>query len=84
MWTVHQWGEVFPEVVDDLRWALREVGDHDSRERCELMLALAVELYYEPSASAEIAALVDEGVLIARRVGRPDLVWWASRAGWAR
>ena len=45
------------------------------------MLALASELYYDPSASAEIEALVDEGVRMARRIGDPALLWGTTRAG---
>jgi hypothetical protein len=46
------------------------------------MLTLAVELYYVPTAVAEVAALCDEGLAAARRLDDPALVWWATRAAW--
>src|SRR5688500_759547 len=82
LWMPHEWGEVFEDVIDDLRWALDRLPPHDSVERCQLMLTLAVELYYVPTAVAEVLALVDEGLAVARRLEEPGLVWWASRAAW--
>ena len=82
LWTPHEWGEVFEDTIDDLRWALRHLPEQDSVERCQLMLALALELYYLPTAVAEVQALVEEGLAIARRIGDPALVWWATRAAW--
>jgi hypothetical protein len=61
---------------------LRGLDHHDSRVRCILMLALAVQLYYRPGAEPEIEALVDEGTAVARRLGDPALRGWAARAGW--
>ena len=42
-----------------------------------LLLSLALELYYDPGAVAERAALVDAGLDLARRLGRPG----AARRG---
>lgn len=82
LWTPHEWDEVFEDTIDDLRWALRRLPEHDSEARCELMLSLALELYYVPTATAEVQALVEEGLAVARRIGDPALVWWATRAAW--
>ncbi len=46
------------------------------------MLALAVQLYYDPGARAEILALADEGHAMARRIGDPALQWWACHTAW--
>ncbi|MCF6378416.1 AAA family ATPase [Nocardioides KLBMP 9356] len=80
LWTPTEWGVVDVDLVDDLRWALRSAdpGDHGTRAR--LMLALAAQLYYDDSATAEAVALVDEGVAMVRRVGDDDLGCWAARA----
>ena len=82
LWTPHEWDEVFEDTIDDLRWAMRQLPERDSVERCQVMLALALELYYVPTAVAEVQALVEEGLDIARRIGDPALVWWATRAAW--
>ena len=90
VWLPHGWNQVHEDAVDDLRWGMRELSNHDSRERCELMLALAVELYYDPQARAETRALVDEGVdprrCIAggRRVARMEVDVEADRAALRR
>lgn len=81
LWTPHEWGVVLEDTVDDLRWALRELGDSAPADRCRLMLSLAVELYYA-DARAERAALVEEGLALARRTGDLPLQWWATRAAW--
>ncbi len=82
LWTPHQWGEVFEDVVDDLRWALATLPSEDSPARCRLLLALAVELYYDRGAAAERDALVNAGLAAARRIGDDALLWWAARAAW--
>ncbi|MEU4604141.1 BTAD domain-containing putative transcriptional regulator [Kribbella sp. NPDC023972] len=82
LWVPHDWNVVLEDVIDDLRWALAVLPPTDSIARCRAMLALAVELYYERNAHAELCALVDEGVAMARRIGDPELLWWATRAGW--
>jgi hypothetical protein len=82
VWTPHDWGVVNDEVIDDLRWALDRLSPDDSPARVQLMLALAVELYYVPTSDAEVRALVDEGVAAARRLRDPRLLTWAARAAW--
>ncbi len=82
VWTIHDWMEMSEDGVDDLRWALRALPEDDSAERCMLLLSLAVELYYDPGAVAERAALVDAGLDLARRLADPALQSWASRAAW--
>lgn len=80
VWQPHEWDEVFPDIIDHLRWGLTEVGEADSMSRCWLSLSLAVELYYDAPAHDELDRLVDEGLAIARRLGDPKLTWWACRA----
>ena len=82
VWTIHDWMVRSEDGIDDLRWALRALPEDDSAERCMLLLALAVELYYDPSAVAERSALVDAGLDLARRLGDPALLTWAGRAAW--
>ncbi len=82
VWLSQQWDEVLEDTVDDLRWGLHHVPPGDSPQRCRLMLALAVQLYYEPSARAEIIALADEGHAMARRIDDPALLWWACHTAW--
>lgn len=82
VWLPHDTEVVLEDVVDDLRWALARVPDDDPATRCRLQLSLAVELYYVPESSAERRALVDTGLALARRVGDPELTWWAMRTAW--
>ncbi|GAA1926960.1 hypothetical protein GCM10009815_21830 [Nocardioides marmoribigeumensis] len=82
LWSVRQWHEVDEDVVEDLRWALAEVGDADSADRCRLLGALAIELYYLPGAIAERQALAHATVDLAERLGDPALRWWALRAAY--
>ncbi|WP_165372594.1 BTAD domain-containing putative transcriptional regulator [Nocardioides iriomotensis] len=82
VWTPHEWEEVFEDAIDDLRWALAALPEEDSEARCVALVALAAELYYDHEASAERAALVDAGLAVARRLGDPRVLWWATRAGW--
>ncbi|GAA4988046.1 BTAD domain-containing putative transcriptional regulator [Pseudonocardia tropica] len=82
VWTPHIWLEVFADVVDDLRWALRHAADDDRASRARLQLALAVELYYDGDATAERRALVETGLAMARSVDDPALLAWALRAAW--
>ena len=78
----HDWMEVFEDAVDDLRWALATLPEDDSVARCRLLLALAVELYYDVGAVAERRALVEAGLALARRLGDPAVLWWATRAAY--
>ena len=49
VWMPQQWNDVPEDTIEDLRWALAELPHGDSAERCRVMLALAVMLYYDPS-----------------------------------
>ncbi len=82
VWTPHDWMEVFEDAIDDLRWALATLPEDDSVARCRLLLALAVELYYDVGAIAERRALVEAGLALARRLGEPAVLWWATRAAY--
>ncbi|HET7821022.1 MAG TPA: BTAD domain-containing putative transcriptional regulator, partial [Ornithinibacter sp.] len=82
VWLPQEHEEVDDDLVEDLRAVLRGLDHHDSRVRCVLMLALAVQLYYRRGAEPEVEALVDEGTAVARRLGDPALRGWAARAGW--
>ena len=82
VWLPQQWDEVPEDTIEDLRWAMHELPTGDSVERCRVMVALALMLYYEPSARAEVDALVDEGVAMSRRIGDPALVAWSVLTAW--
>ncbi|MGG5258383.1 BTAD domain-containing putative transcriptional regulator [Phycicoccus avicenniae] len=82
IWLPQAYGEVFEDLVDDLRTVLRSAGAQDHPTRCRLMLALALQLYYAPGYEPEVEALVDEGLALARRVGDPELRCWAARTAW--
>ena len=88
VWQPHAPEQVYEDVIDDLRWALAHLdssltGDPgDQATRTRLQLALAIELYYVPGTEAERQALLDTGMAMARRLGDPHLLWWASRAAW--
>ena len=82
VWMPQQWNDVPEDTIEDLRWALAELPHGDSPERCRVMLALAVMLYYDPSAEAEVGALADEGVAMARRIGDPALLGWSALTAW--
>ncbi len=82
VWLPQQWNQVLDDTVEDLRWALARLDRHDSADRCRVMLALALQLYYEPRSRAEIEALADEGAAMAQRIGDPALLWWASHTAW--
>lgn len=79
VWTPTEYGVVDHELVDDLRATLAQLDPHDSPERCTVMLALAAQLYYQPGSDAEVEALVDEGMALARRLATPALLAWAAR-----
>ncbi len=78
-WTPMEFGVVDHELVDDLRATLASLDRHDSGERCTLMLALAAQLYYDAGSLAEVDALVDEGMAMARRLGDDTILAWAAR-----
>ncbi len=82
VWMPQMWREVPEDTIEDLRWGLAELAHADSPERCRVMLALAVMLYYDPDGQAELHALAEEGVAMARRLGDPGLLGWATLAAW--
>jgi hypothetical protein len=82
VWLPQQWDEVPEDTIGDLRWALAELPPGDSPDRCRVMLALAVLLYYDPATRAEILALAEEGAAMARRIGDPALSTWALQTAW--
>jgi DNA-binding SARP family transcriptional activator len=82
VWMSQQWNEVLEDTVEDLRWALSRLPRGDSPDRCRVMLALAVQLYYDPHARAELEALAEEGHAMAQRLGDAALLWWASQTAW--
>jgi hypothetical protein len=82
VWMPQQWNDVPEDTIEDLRWAMAQLPHGDSAERCRVMLALAVLLYYDPSAQAELLALADEGVAMARRIADPGLLAWSTMTAW--
>ena len=82
LWTVHQFGEVDHDLIEDLRQALGLLGEEESATRCRLLGALALELYYEPGTLDERDRLAAESVAMAGRLGDPALLWWATRAAY--
>ncbi|MCW2761056.1 MAG: hypothetical protein JWR85_1257 [Marmoricola sp.] len=82
VWVPQQWNEVPEDAVEDLRWAMAQLPPGDSPNRCRVMLALAMLLYYEPTARAELTALAEEGAAMARRIGDPALLSWALQTAW--
>lgn len=82
VWTPHDIGVVFHDLIDDLRWALAELEPGHPRARTRLHLGLAVELIGVPEAAAEQRALVESGLGLARGTGDRQLLAWATRAAW--
>ena len=66
-------GEVNETVVGALRGSLDRLPATDSELRCRVLLALANELY-DGASYDERRALCDEGLAMARRLGRPRLL----------
>lgn len=79
VWLPRAFGTVEPRIVDALRHCLRELDSRESELGCRVMLALASELYYA-DAPQERAALVEQGLALARRLDEPDLLVWAMTA----
>jgi hypothetical protein len=79
VWLPRAHTTVHPTLIGTLRSALRRLPAADSELRCRVMLALAVELYYADAAH-ERAALVEQGLAIARRLDDPALEVWACTA----
>ena len=85
VWLPQDHRVVADDLIDDLRHALAGAavggpgaGGGDSAVRVRLDLALATQLYYAPGHEAEALALVDQGCVMARRLGDPELVRWAA------
>ncbi|MCF6378415.1 AAA family ATPase [Nocardioides KLBMP 9356] len=72
-WQTTRYGEVHHRQVAALRECLEELSGTDSPLRCRAMIALSAELYYESSAQ-ERAALADEAIAMARRLGDGSLL----------
>ncbi|TKV60190.1 hypothetical protein FDO65_00165 [Nakamurella flava] len=79
VWLPRVFDTVEPRIVDALRHCLRELPSRESELGCRVMLALASELYYA-DAPQERAALVEQGLAVARRLDEPDLLVWAMTA----
>lgn len=75
LWVPRQY-VVDDAMVDTLRRTLHALSADDEQLRCRVMLVLAAELYYAET-PRERAALVDEGLAMARRLDDPALVAWA-------
>ncbi|MBM2614114.1 AAA family ATPase [Actinoplanes sp. LDG1-06] len=72
---------VHPTMPAALRGVLRRLPAADTELRCQVMLALAVELYFA-DAPEERRALVEQGLALARRLGDPALLDWACTVAW--
>lgn len=81
VWLPREYGTVNRPIVEALRRLLRQLPSQDGELGCRVMLALASELYYA-DAPQERAALVEQGLAIARRLDRPDLLVWAMTAAY--
>jgi DNA-binding SARP family transcriptional activator len=73
LWQPRDYGVVHEPAVAALRRALAALPPGDGELRCRVMLGLAGELYYAP-APAERAALTEEALAMARRLGDPKLL----------
>ncbi|CAN5623523.1 BTAD domain-containing putative transcriptional regulator [soil metagenome] len=72
-WIWRSYGEVDHDAVALLERALRVLGEHDSNLKCEVLGTLGVELYYGKQRDRS-AALSDEAVAMARRLGEPTVL----------
>ena len=68
-----------PSTTSAGRWARSAAT---TRPAASSSFALAVELYYDEHAAAEVRALVDTGLALARRIDDQRLLTWALRAAW--
>lgn len=73
VWQTRSYGVVHQPVVDAMRRALDRLPGEDTEVRCRLLLLLAGELFYSDR-PAEVDALVEEGVAMARRLGDDRLL----------
>ena len=79
-WQTSGYGEVHHRQIAALRRALTELPTGDSRLRCQVMTALASELYYF-AGHEERAALVEESLAMARRLEDEGLLIDACLTG---
>ena len=68
VWPVRAYGYVNEDVVGAMRRALAALPGDDTEVRCRLLMLLAGELFYS-GRPAEIDALVEESIAMARRLG---------------
>jgi DNA-binding SARP family transcriptional activator len=73
VWQTRTYGGVHQPVVDAMRRALDRLPTEDTEVRCRLLLLLAGELFYSDR-PAEVDALVEESVAMARRLGDDRLL----------
>ena len=73
VWQTRSYGEVDEAVVGAMRRALDLLPTDDGEVRCRLLLLLAGELFYGDR-PAEVDALVEESVAMARRLGDERLL----------
>jgi len=73
VWPVREYGVVNEDVVGAMRRALDWLPPEDSEVRSRLLLLLAGELFYSRR-PAEIDALVEESLAMARRLGNRRLL----------
>jgi DNA-binding SARP family transcriptional activator len=73
VWQTRSYGHVHQPVVDAMRRALEQLPRADSEVRCRLLLLLAGELFYGDH-PAEVDALVEDSVAMARRLGDDRLL----------
>ena len=72
VWMPQQWNEVLEDTDRGPALGARQRARTTTRRtRCRLMLALAVAALLRPRRAAEVEALADEGVAMARRLGEP-------------
>ena len=73
LWQSGPHGTVNEKVVAALRHVLAGLPDEDTPLRCRVMLSLALEIYYGTTYE-ERAALVEQGLAMAQRIGDPALL----------
>ena len=82
LWQTAGYAETNPRVVAALEESLRRLPDEDDALRCRVTMALATELYYAAPLEAR-AALAEDAVAMARRIGDEQLVVDACEVGYA-
>ncbi|WP_203928416.1 hypothetical protein, partial [Virgisporangium ochraceum] len=81
VWHPRAHGTVHPTLPGTLRGVLRRLPPADSELRCQVMLALALELHFA-DAPREREALIEQGLAMARRLGDPALLAWGATVAW--